>query len=196
MTTAKRTSDYNEAINQFLKLYGKELELRAMKLTGCYGIDFHELLSRTAVTVWEKWPDALCALPDDERYKFTVCTLLNHARNLSRNARRDEAKFILISGEELDSLTRAIAPYQDSVAIEAIFEDERFEIYGAISLLGDKCRDVMTLIALGLEDVEIRQELGMTATNLSTIKARARKLLRKTLGLGDDDGKGGSGGQQ
>lgn len=196
MTSAKQTPNYNNEINCFLKLYGKELELRAMKLTGCYSIDFHELLSRTSITVWEKWPGELCALSDSERYKLTIRILLNHARNLSRNARRDEAKYIPISAEELDNFTHAIMPYQDSVTIEVIFEDERFEIYRAISQLDGKCKDVMTLIALGFEDGEIRRELGMTATNLTTTKARGRKSLRKTLGLGDGDGKDGRGEQQ
>jgi DNA-directed RNA polymerase specialized sigma24 family protein len=87
-------------------------------------------------------------------------------------------------------LTHAITTYQDPVAVEAIFEDELFAIYKAISQLDGRCRDVMTLIALGLENSDIRQELGMTVTNLTSTKARARRLLREILGLGDK-GEGG-----
>jgi DNA-directed RNA polymerase specialized sigma24 family protein len=43
----------------------------------------------------------------------------------------------------------------------------------------------MALIALGLEYSEIRQELDMTVTNLTSTLGRARKLLREILGLED-----------
>jgi DNA-directed RNA polymerase specialized sigma24 family protein len=190
MTNAERPSDYNEAVNHFIKLHGQELELQAFKLTRCYNIDLHELLSRTAMTVWEKWPSELRALPDSERYRHTLRILSNHARNLSKNARRNEEKCDLLPGEEFERLTRAITTYQDPVAVEVIFKDERFAIYKAISQLDGRCRDVMTLIALGLENRDIRRELGITATNLTSIKVRARRLLRGILGLGDK-GEGG-----
>jgi len=48
----------------------------------------------------------------------------------------------------------------------------------------------MTLLALGLENSDIRQELGMTATNLTSTKERARRLSREILGL-VDQGEGG-----
>lgn len=185
MTSEERPSDYNEVVTHFLKLHGQELELQAIKLSRCYSIDLHELVSRTSVTVWEKWPNELCALPDDERYKRTLRILSNHARNLSKNARRNERKCVLFSEKELENLTQVIITRQDPVAVEAIFEDERFAIYNAISLLDGRCRDVMTLIALGLENSEIRQELHMTVTNLTSTKVRARRLLREILGLGD-----------
>jgi DNA-directed RNA polymerase specialized sigma24 family protein len=190
MTSAERPGDYNEVVTHFLKLHGQKLELQAVKLTRCYSIDLHELVSRTSVTVWEKWPSELCMLPDDERYKRTLRFLTNHARNLSKSARNNESKCDILPGEELERLTHAITAWQDPVAVEAIFEDERFTIYKAISLLDGRCRDVMTLIALGLENNEIRQELGITVTNLTSTKARARRLLREILGLGDK-GEGG-----
>lgn len=190
MTSEECPGDYNEAVTHFLKLHGRELELQAIKLTRCYSIDLHELVSRTSMTVWEKWPSELFALPDDERYKRTLRILSNHARNLSKSARRNENKCDLLSGEELERLTQAITTWQDPVAVEAIFEDEQFTIYQAISLLDGRCRDVMTLIALGLENSEIRQELRMTVTNLTSTKVRARRLLREILGL-RDKGEGG-----
>lgn len=190
MTSAERPGDYGEAVNHFLKLHGKELEPQALKLARCYRIDLHELLSRTTVTVWEKWSSEFCILPDGERYQRTLRIMSNHARNLSKNARRNESKYDLLPDDELDRLTHAITTYHDPVAVEAIFEDERFAIYKAISQLPGRCRDVMTLIALGLENNDIRQELGMTATNLTSTKERARRLLREILGLADQ-GEGG-----
>jgi DNA-directed RNA polymerase specialized sigma24 family protein len=187
MTSAERSGDHNEAVSYFLKLHGQELELQAIKLARCYSIDLHELISRTSVTVWEKWPSDLCALPNDECYKRALCILYNHARNLSKIENRSKRKCYIISGEELDNLTQKITARQDLVALEAAFKDEQFAIYKAISLLDGRCRDVMTLIALGLENNEIRQELGMTVTNLTSTKARARKLLREILGFGDKD---------
>lgn len=178
--SGQRPPDCNEAVNHFLKLHSKELELQALKLTGCYGIDFHELLSRTACTVWEKWPGEFSALSESERHRRTVYLLINHARNLSKSRRRFEEKVELAAEGELERLTRSIV-CQDSVEVEAIFEDKRLQIYKAISLLDGRCKDVMTLIALGLEDAEIRQSLSMTVTNLTSTKARARKLLRKIL---------------
>jgi DNA-directed RNA polymerase specialized sigma24 family protein len=178
-----RQDGHNEAVGRFLKLHGQELELQAIKLARCYNIDLHELVSRTSITVWEKWASELFVLPDKERYKCTLRILSNHARNLSRSARRNESKYDLLSGEELESLTHSITTRQDPVAVGAIFEDERFAIYKAISLLDGRCRDVMTLVALGLENSEIRQELGMTVTNLTSTKMRARKLLREILKL-------------
>jgi DNA-directed RNA polymerase specialized sigma24 family protein len=183
MTSAERPGDYSEAVNYFLKLHGKELEPQALKLARCYRIDLHELLSRTTVTVWEKWSSEFFMLPDGERYQRTLRIMSNHARNLSRNARRNESKYDLLPDDELERLTHSITTYQDPVATEAIFEDERFAIYKAISRLPGRCRDVMTLIAIGLENSDIRQELGMTATNLTSTKERARRLLREILGL-------------
>jgi hypothetical protein len=88
MTEAERPFDCNEAVNDFLKLYKQEeLELQAIKLTRFYGIDLHELLSRTTVTVWEKWSGEFCAQPDDKIYRHMLRILSNHARNLSKNAR-------------------------------------------------------------------------------------------------------------
>lgn len=190
MTSAETPSDYHEAINHFLKLHGKDLELQAFKLAGCYNIDFHELLSRMAMTVWEKWASEFCALPANECYKYTVRILSNHARNLSKNARRDQSRCDHFSGEELERLTCAITTYQDPVAVEAIFEDERLATYKAISRLDGRCRDVMTLIALGLENDDIRRDLGMTVTNLTSTKMRARKLLREILGANRSTGGG------
>jgi DNA-directed RNA polymerase specialized sigma24 family protein len=43
----------------------------------------------------------------------------------------------------------------------------------------------MVLVALGLENNEIRQELGLTVTNLTSILGRARRSLQETLGLED-----------
>lgn len=187
MTSTGRSRDYNEAVGYFLKLHGQELELRAIQLTKWYGVDLHELLSRTSVTVWEKWPSELCTLPDDECYKRTLRIMYNHTRNLSKSAKRHEAKCDLLPSEELERLIHAITPLQDSVATEAIFEDERFEIYKAISQLDGRCKDVMSLIALGLDSNEIRQQLNMTMTNLTTTKLRARKSLNEILGLEDTD---------
>jgi DNA-directed RNA polymerase specialized sigma24 family protein len=185
MTSAERPGDHNEAVGHFLKLHGKEIELQAIKLTGCYRIDLHELVSRTSVTVWEKWPSELCALPDDECYKRTLRILSDHARNLSKSARRSEAKCDLLPGEELERLTHAITTCQDPVATEAMLKDKRFAIYKAISQLEGRCRDVMTLLALGRENNEIRRELNMTVTNLTSTKLRARKLLYEILGWRD-----------
>lgn len=187
MTNAEYSDDYNEAVNLFLKLHGQELKMWSFMLTRCYGIDFHELLSRTTVTVWEKWSKELYGLPDNERYKYTLRVLSNHARNLSKNAKRYEDRCDLLSGEELERLTHATPTCQDPVVAEVIFKDERFAIYRVISQLSGRCRDVMTLLALGLEDSEIRQELGMTMTNLTTTKSRARKLLLEILRQGNQD---------
>jgi hypothetical protein len=63
MTIAECPDDYNEAANDFIKLHGKELEPQVLKLARFYSIDLHELLSRTMVTVWEKWPSELSVLP-------------------------------------------------------------------------------------------------------------------------------------
>jgi DNA-directed RNA polymerase specialized sigma24 family protein len=184
MTRVERPVDYNKAVNDFLRLHEKELELQAIKLMRFYGIDLHELLSRTTLTVWEKWTGVLCALPHDKIYKYALRIMSNHARNLSRNARRDEGKCALSSCEEFEHSIDATTRWQDPVSTEAIFDDEKFAIYKAISLLDGRCKDVMVLVALGLENGEIRQELGLTATNLTSILSRARKSLRETLGLG------------
>jgi DNA-directed RNA polymerase specialized sigma24 family protein len=184
VTSAEHLGDCNEAVNDFLKLHEQELELQAVKLTRFYGIDLHELLSRTAVTIWEKWPDKLCTLPHDESYKYVLRILSNHARNLSKGARRDWSKCEFLSGDELERSAYAATTWRDP-AVEAIFRDERLAIYRAISLLDGRCRDVMVLVALGLENTEIRQELGLTVTNLTSTLERARKSLRKILGLGD-----------
>lgn len=182
MTRVERPADYNESVNDFLKLHEQELELQAIKLTRFYGIDLHELLSRTAVTVWEKWPCELHALPNNEIYKYTLRILCNHARNLSKGTRRHWSKCELLSDEELRNFPYTTTAWRDP-AVEAIFRDERLAIYRAISLLSGRCRDVMVLVALGLENSEIRQELDLTATNLTTILGRARELLREILNL-------------
>lgn len=185
MTSAERPIDYNKAVSDFLKLHEREMEVQAIKLTRFYGVDLHELSSRTRETVWKKWPSEFCPLPDNERYKRARSILFNHARNLSKNTRRDEGKCEVLPGEELERLAHTISACQDPVAAEAIFEDERLAIYKAISLLDGRCRDVMTLVALGLGNSEIRQELGMTVTNLTSTLGRARKSLRESLRLGD-----------
>jgi DNA-directed RNA polymerase specialized sigma24 family protein len=183
MVGAERPVDRNEAINDFLKLHEQELEMQAIKLAKFYSVDLHELLSRTSVTVWEKWSSLLCALPGDESYRYTLRILSNHARNLSRSARRDWSEPCL--GDETERLPCATTTWRDP-AVEAIFRDEIFVIYAAISRLDGRCRDVMVLVALGLENSEIRQELGMTVTNLTSTLARARKSLREILGLADE----------
>ncbi len=76
-------------------------------------------------------------------------------------------------------MANAIITCQDPVAAEAIFKEEGFAIYKAISQLNGRRRDVMILSALGLENDDILQELDMTMTNLTTTKARARKLLKE-----------------
>lgn len=178
------TSDCNEAVNDFLKLHEQELELQAIKLTRFYSIDLHELLSRTAVTVWKKWPSELSTLPRDKGYKYALRIMSNHARNLSKGARRDWSKCEFLPGYELERSAYVTTMWRDP-AVEAIFRDERLAIYRAISLLGGRCRDVMVLVALGLENSEIQQELDMTETNLTSTLRRARKSLREILDLGD-----------
>jgi DNA-directed RNA polymerase specialized sigma24 family protein len=184
VTRVKRPVDHNEAVNDFLKLHEQELELQAIKLTRFYSIDLHELLSRTAVTVWEKWPSGLCTLPHKKSYKYALRIMSNHARNLSKNAQCHWNKFDSFSSEQLDRSAYAAAPWQDP-AVEAIFRDESLAIYRAISQLDGRCKDVMVLVALGLENGEIKRELGLTATNLTSVLGRARKSLREILGLAD-----------
>jgi DNA-directed RNA polymerase specialized sigma24 family protein len=82
----------------------------------------------------------------------------------------------------LEHSAYAAAPWEDP-AVEAILRDERLAIYRAISLLDGRCKDVMVLLALGLENNEIQRELGLTATNLTSILGRARKSLREILFL-------------
>lgn len=108
MTIAELQDDRNEAVNHFLKLHEKELEPQVFKLARCYSIDLHELLSRTTLTVWEKWQSEFCALPESERYQHTMHIMSNHARNLSKNARRNESKCNLLPGDELERLTHAL----------------------------------------------------------------------------------------
>ena len=184
MTSAERPVDYNGTVNEFLKLYEQELELQAVKLTKFYGIDFHELLSRTAGTVWEKWPGELCMLPHKEGYKYALHTMYNHARNLSKGARRHWSVCEPLVGDERERSAYTATASRDP-AVEAIFRDDRLAIYRAISQLDGRCREVMVLVALGLENSEIRQELDLTVTNLTSILARARESLREILGLGD-----------
>lgn len=124
MTSTKRPIDHNKAVNDFLKLHEKELELQAIKLARFYNIDLHELLSRTAETIWEKWPSALCALPHDKSYKYALRILSNHARNLSKNTRRHWNKFDNFPDGQLKHSAYAAAPWEDP-AVEAIFRDER-----------------------------------------------------------------------
>lgn len=183
MTGAERPIDHNEAIKDFLKMHEQELEAQAIKLAGFYGVDLHELLSRTSVTVWKKWSSVLCALPENESYRYTLRILSNHARNLSRSAQREWSE--PCQDDELERLTCAVTTWRDP-AIEAIFRDEVFTIYTAISRLNGRCRDVMVLLALGLEHREIRQELGMTVTNLTSTLARGRKSLQEILGSADN----------
>ncbi len=184
MTSGERPVDYNEAVNDFLKLHEQELELQAIKLTKFYSIDLHELLSRTAVTVWEKWPSELCALPRDKCYRYALRILFNHARNLSKGARRHWSTYELLPDEELEHSAYSATTWRDP-AVEAIFRDERLAIYTAISRLNGRSRDVMVLVALGLENSDIRQELGLTVTNLTSTLKRARKSLREILALRD-----------
>lgn len=189
MTSSERPVDYSEAINYFLKLHEQELEWQAIKLTRFYGIDLHELLSRTAVSVWEKWSSVLYTLGHNEVYRYTLRILSNHARNLSKGAQRDWSRCEFLSGYELECFVHTTTTWQDPAA-EVIFRDERLAIYRAISLLDGRCRDVMVLVALGLENSEILDELDLTQTNLTTILGRARKSLREILGL-EDKRKGG-----
>jgi DNA-directed RNA polymerase specialized sigma24 family protein len=185
VTSAKRPIDHNEAVNDFLKLHEQELELQAIKLMGFYpGEDLHELLSQTAETVWEKWASELCSLPHHEIHKYTLRVMYNHALNLSKKARRHWSRFDYFPDEQLECSTCAAAPWRDP-AVEAIFRDESLAIYRAISQLDGRSKDVMVLVALGLENSEIRQELGLTATNLTSILGRARKSLRKILWIVD-----------
>jgi DNA-directed RNA polymerase specialized sigma24 family protein len=196
MTMAERPRDYNEEVNHFLKLHGKELEFRALKLTRCYNIDFHDLLSLTAETVWQKWPDELCTLPDDKQGKRATQILFNHARNLSKGTRRRGRKLLLVSSSELERLTHAITSHEDPVAVNAIFQDERFKIYRAICRLRGRSKEVMTLLALGLEDSEIRDQLEISEGNLRTIKSRACKSLLLSLGLEEKTGEDRGGKQR
>lgn len=48
MTRAERPEDYNEVVNDFLKMHEQELELQAIKLTRFNSIDLHEAVN-TAV---------------------------------------------------------------------------------------------------------------------------------------------------
>jgi DNA-directed RNA polymerase specialized sigma24 family protein len=185
VTSAERPIDHNEAVNDFLKLHEQELEFQAIKLMGFYpGVDLHELLSQTAETIWEKWASEFCVLPHDEIHKYALRVMYNHALNLSKKTRRHWSKFDYLPGEQLESPACAAEPWLDP-AIEAIFRDESLAIYRAISQLNGRSKDVMVLVALGLENSEIRQELGLTVTNLTSILGRARKSLRKILGLVD-----------
>lgn len=185
MTSEEHPVDYSEAVNDFLKLHEQELELQAIMLTRFYSIDLHELLSRTAVTVWEKYPSELHMLPHDKSYKYALRILFNHARNLSKGARRHWSRCDFLPDEELEYLAYSTTTWRDP-AVEAIFRDERLAIYKAISRLNGRSRDVMVLVALGLENSEIRQELGLTVTNLTSALERARKSLREILDLRDN----------
>ncbi|MGH3750185.1 MAG: hypothetical protein ACRDT8_22620, partial [Micromonosporaceae bacterium] len=92
-------------------------------------------------------------------YRYTLRILANHARNLSKGARREWNKCEPIPTEGLERFA-SVTTWHDP-AVEIVFKDDRLAIYNAISLLEGRCRDVMVLIALGLENSEIREELGM-----------------------------------
>lgn len=181
MTEAERQVDYREAVNDFLKLYAQELERQALKLANFYYIDRHELLSRTAVTVWKKWHTELSELPAKECYRYALRIIFNHARNLSKGARREWVRCELCPGDELAQIATPSSLWRDP-AVEVIFRDERLAIYRAISQLNGRCKDVMVLIALGLEHGEIRRELGMSVSNLTSTLSRARRELREIVG--------------
>ncbi|MCA1703965.1 MAG: hypothetical protein LC808_12135 [Actinobacteria bacterium] len=148
MISMEHSADRDEEVNDFLKLHEKDLEREAIKLTKFYSTDLHELLSRTRVTVWKKWRGELCNLSHNESYRYTLRILANHARNLSKGARRDWSKFEPVPNEALERLVR-VTTWRDP-AVEIVFKDDRLAIYNAISLLEGRCRDVMVLIALAL----------------------------------------------
>ncbi len=108
MTIVERSRDYSEAVSHFLKLHLQQLKMQALVLARSYNIDLHELLSRTTMTVWEKWPNEFFALQENECLNRTLRILYNHARNLLKNERREASKCGLLSARSWNAwLTRS-----------------------------------------------------------------------------------------
>lgn len=177
--------DDGEGLRDYLGKYEQEIEIQALKLAQIYRIDLYELLSRTGQTIWEKWQLMSTFEGDVERNRYGFGILANHARNLSRKQRREWARCQPASDLPEGSSAEGLG-WRDP-SIEALFKDEQFAIYRAVAQLKGRSRDVMSLRALGLNDVEIRAELNMTPTNYSTALSRARRELRGILHVGDDD---------
>ncbi|MGH3788458.1 MAG: RNA polymerase sigma factor [Pseudonocardiaceae bacterium] len=179
--------DDEEGLRDYLKNCEQEIELQALKLARIYCIDFHELLSRTGQTIWQKWQQMSGFTDDPKRSRYSFRILANHSRNLSRMQRRQWTECPPAS-HLLDHSPIEGSSWRDP-AIEALFRDERLTIYRAIAQLKGRMRDVMSLRALGLNDDEIRAELNMTPTNFATTLSRARQELRGMLGVTsyDDD---------
>jgi hypothetical protein len=44
-----------KGLADYLKKSGQEIELQVLKLAPIFGVDLHELLSRTSRIMWDKW---------------------------------------------------------------------------------------------------------------------------------------------
>ncbi len=176
----------DRAVNHFLTLHRRDLEIHALKLARIYSIDLHELLSRTYRTTWKNWTNKIEVLLEPQRRQYALTTLANHARNLSRVRDTDWKHFRPASNEELEAAAGAIPAWRDP-AVEAVFKDERLTIIRAIAHLDEKQKDVMALIALGWDHPAIVEQLNISHAEMKKRLGSARRALRRIL-----DVRGGS----
>ncbi len=175
-------SDLNRdrAVNRFLTLHRRDLEIHALKLARIYFVDLHELLSPAYRTIWENWANKIEVLLERQRRQYALTTLVNHARNLNRVRDTERRHFRPTSNEELEAAAGAIPDWRDP-AVEALFNDVRLAIIRAIAHLDEKQKDVMALIVLGWERPAIAEPLNISHSEMKKRLSSARRALRRIL---------------
>ena len=189
MTAASERINSSQNMDEFLKTHWPQLEIDALKLAKFYSLDLNELLSRTQVTIWQKWDATLQSLEESARRGYARTTLAHHARNLNRLGHKKREELRSLADEESHDISDATPAWRDP-AVEIVFRDTELTIYRAIAHLQGKQKDVMALIALGWDHRSISEQLQMSDTHVKSTLHRARIALREilavTLGTAND----------
>jgi DNA-directed RNA polymerase specialized sigma24 family protein len=175
-------NETDPTFREFMKRHEHDFEVQAIKLSQFYyGADVHDILSRTVSTLWEHWHfGELSAQEARVQRASALAVMRHHTLNLSRKRRSEWTRCRPVSDEDLQAVCTPSDDWHDILS-GSIISDNVYAIYRAISKLPRRQKDVMTLLALGFDNEEIKTELGMTASNFTTTLHRARKTLRKIL---------------
>lgn len=176
----------DDDLDRFLRRSLVRLMARARSVAVQTDADHHALLSHAVVVLWRRWAD-LVDVDDGTRLSFAAVTMANGARDQrKRSAHRHE---IPDDGSRTVA-ERAVPPegWGDDPEFEVLRRERRLAILQAISRLPEEERTFMVFRTQGVGLARIALETGCSVQDVRNGLARAKRALRRDLGLPEGGG--------